>query len=62
MLVELLEQYSEKMAEYDEENKVEFKRKGVFDSDDDIDIDNLDLWRTTEVCKISWIHFENLQI
>ena len=43
MLVELLEQYSEKMAEYDEENKVEFKRKGVFDSDDDIDIDNLDL-------------------
>ena len=41
MLVELLEQYSEKMAEYDEENKVEFKRKGVFDSDDDIDIDNM---------------------
>ena len=44
MLVELLEQYSEKMAEYDKENKVEFKRK-AFDSDDDIDIDNLDLWR-----------------
>ena len=42
MLVELLEQYSEKMAEYDQENKVEFKRK-AFDSDDDIDIDNLDL-------------------
>ena len=42
MLVELLEQYSEKMAEFDQENKVEFKRK-AFDSDDDIDIDNLDL-------------------
>ena len=61
MLVELLEQYSEKMAEYDEENKVEFKRK-AFDSDDDIDIDNLDLWGTTKVRKILWIYFENWQI
>ena len=41
MLIELLEQFAEKMAE-ENEQKIEFKRN-AFDSDDDLDLDNLDL-------------------
>ena len=42
MLIDLLEQFAEKMAEEEEDKKVEFKRN-AFDSDDDLDLDNLDL-------------------
>ena len=38
-LIDLLSQFAEKD---EEDNKVEFKRR-AFDSDDDLDLDNLDL-------------------
>ena len=38
-LIDLLNQFAEKD---EEDNKVEFKRR-AFDSDDDLDLDNLDL-------------------
>ena len=41
-LIDLLEQFAEKWAE-ENESGVTFNRKKAFDSDDDIDIDNLDL-------------------
>ena len=41
-LIDLLEQFADKMAE-EEENAVTFNRKKAFDSDDDFDLDNLDL-------------------
>ena len=40
-LIELLESYSKK--EQEEAGGIEFKRRGVIDSDDELDLDNLDL-------------------
>ena len=42
-LIDLLNQFAEKTGE-DQETKVEFKRRAAFDSDDDIDIDNMGFW------------------
>ena len=42
MLIELCESFAEKEAEEGGKGAVEFKRK-AFDSDDDLDLENLDL-------------------